>query len=497
MTSRPAASRLALPPIPTDPAEMPFTVANVQTWCQHLLGPSSNIPPLEDCLDVIPDLESLSDLPAGTRVLVRGDTDVIVGEGDIITNDVRLQSLLETLRFGIERDWVPIVYGHRGRDPQLSLEPVARHLEALLSDAKGEGQRVTFLGDWLDNGTGEVLPSVAQQLNELPNGTVAVLENTRRYSLEQALWKADSSDIEQLGPRLTAYVNSVSERLARVHINEGFAASNRDLSSTLVPLSCDRIALGRYVGQELGRFVTRTRRAQLVIFSGIKINKLDDLEQILGRENLRMVIAAGGIALALKKAEAILDGSDFCLGLAGDPEQTKIFIPPERIEQATAILQRGLAHGVEFVLPVDFLLGDGTAAREIPQGEAQFDVGPETIQVQADAVGRFLEFHRSQLDSGKTPAIAFHNGVFGLFEEAAFETGTRAFIGELKRMTEAGVEVYVGGGEGGTALVRYGEPDWVTHCFTAGGTILKALGNEPIPYLKALYLRSLALADTG
>ena len=26
------------------------------------------------------------------------------------------------------------------------------------------------------------------------------------------------------------------------------------------------------------------------------------------------------------------------------------------------------------------------------------------------------------------------------------------------------------------------------HCFTAGGTILKALGTEPIPYIKALYL---------
>ena len=51
------------------------------------------------------------------------------------------------------------------------------------------------------------------------------------------------------------------------------------------------------------------------------------------------------------------------------------------------------------------------------------------------------------------------------------------------------MEVYVGGGEGGTALGRYGQPDWVTHCFTAGGTILKALGSEPIPFLKALYLK--------
>ncbi len=56
----------------------------------------------------------------------------------------------------------------------------------------------------------------------------------------------------------------------------------------------------------------------------------------------------------------------------------------------------------------------------------------------------------------------------------------------LKRMTDAGILVYVGGGEGGTALEKYGQPDWVTHTFTAGGTVLNALGSAPIPYLVTL-----------
>ncbi len=82
--------------------------------------------------------------------------------------------------------------------------------------------------------------------------------------------------------------------------------------------------------------------------------------------------------------------------------------------------------------------------------------------------------------------MAFHNGVFGMFEDPRFEQGTRRFIAQLKRMKEGGVEVYVGGGEGGTALDRYGAPDWVTHTFTAGGTVLNALGAKPVPYLQAL-----------
>jgi 3-phosphoglycerate kinase len=83
-------------------------------------------------------------------------------------------------------------------------------------------------------------------------------------------------------------------------------------------------------------------------------------------------------------------------------------------------------------------------------------------------------------------AVAFYNGVFGMFEDPRFEAGTKRFIPQLRRMKENGVEVYIGGGEGGAALEKYGEEKWVTHVFTAGGTVLNALGSEPIPYLAAL-----------
>jgi phosphoglycerate kinase len=62
-------------------------------------------------------------------------------------------------------------------------------------------------------------------------------------------------------------------------------------------------------------------------------------------------------------------------------------------------------------------------------------------------------------------------------------------------MTDAGVEVYIGGGEGGTALEQYGQDDWVTHVFTAGGTVLNALGSEPVPYLVALRLAAMQTAS--
>jgi phosphoglycerate kinase len=75
-----------------------------------------------------------------------------------------------------------------------------------------------------------------------------------------------------------------------------------------------------------------------------------------------------------------------------------------------------------------------------------------------------------------------------MFEDPRFENGTKNFMPQLKRLKDAGVEVYIGGGEGGAAMEKYGSPDWITHCFTAGGTVLNALGSAPVPYLQALYM---------
>src|SRR5262249_50066678 len=150
------------------------------------------------------------------------------------------------------------------------------------------------------------------------------------------------------------------------------------------------------------------------------------------------------LALALKKADADLADQPFEMGVAGSQQDSRIYIPPERIEQAKTMLTSARKRGVEFVLPLDFILGDGKPSDTIPPGRAQFDVGPKTIAQHAAKIGDFIKFHHERLASGKGPAVAFHNGVFGKFEEDQFSVGTRRFIEQLKRMTEAGLLVYVG-----------------------------------------------------
>ena len=141
--------------------------------------------------------------------------------------------------------------------------------------------------------------------------------------------------------------------------------------------------LGKYIDGELRTHLQKTRLAELVIFSGMKLEKLDDLQGILNRGQVRVVIAAGLLALALKKADADLAGIPFEMGVAGSQKESKIYIPPERIEQAKAMLTGARKNGVEFVLPVDFILGSGQPSDTIPADGAQFDVGPKTMALHA------------------------------------------------------------------------------------------------------------------
>jgi phosphoglycerate kinase len=455
------------------------STSRMEKWLSVILKADPTVPKLSlgEYLADIPKLDSLSDLPAGTRVLVRGDVDAKpgpkIGEGDI-----RLRSMKDTLEFGRQRGWIQVIFGHIGRKPEGSLDKVAARIGEIL------GCEVPLIKDWLNPETNTVLPEAADQISKAAPGSVIVLENTRKYPIERVLWEAKAEDIPKLASSLATLANEMAEKIARVYVHEAFSAGSLDSSSVVVPAAMDRVAMGKYEEQEFCGPLMQCLEAQMVIFSGVKIDKLDDLEAMIARGKIRYLLTAGSLAMALKKAAAQLEGGDFCIGVQQNPANSKEawYIPPERIEQAGRLLREGRAKGIQFVLPVDFVLQDGRIAETIGPNDQQLDVGPKTRSLFQETVSKFIQ------ENSQAPekAVVFHNGVFGLFEDSRFEEGTRHFMGQLKRMKDAGLRVFVGGGEGGTALEKYGQPDWVTHNFTAGGTVLNALGAEPVPYLVAL-----------
>ncbi len=457
---------------------MHVTDQYMHSWCRTLVGASSTpYSKLGDYLAAIPRLNSLADLATGAVVLVRGDLDAKPG-AKIGEGDQRLTSMLDTLTFGIERGWKQVLIGHIGRKPEGSLNKVAARLGELL------GKPVALIADWLDEATTSLTPKAVDAIKSAKPGDVLVMENTRRYKIERVLWDATADDLSSLVSSLTKLANEFASKLGMAYIHEALSAGSLDSSSTVLPAAMDRVALGDYEAREFDGPMQRCLAAQLVVFSGLKIDKLDDLEAMIARGAIRWVITAGSLAMALKKAAAELAGKQFSLGVAEDPTHAEkpYFIPRERIEQAKRMIEDGRRKGIQFVLPIDFILQDGRASDTIGPGDQQFDIGPQTSDLFAQKIGEFIASQKS----GGAAAVAFHNGVFGMFEDPRFESGTKLFMTQLKRMTDAGVEVYVGGGEGGAALERYGKPSWVTHVFTAGGTVLNALGSNPVPYLLAL-----------
>lgn len=466
-----------------------MNATSIVEWCRVLLGGAETAPKksLGDYLAAIPSLETLADVPSGTAVLVRGDVDA-KPDAKVPGSDIRLVSMKDTLAFGWGKGWKQVIVGHIGRDPAGSLAKVAARLGEIL------GCDVPLLTDWLDGATGSVSDAVATRIRDAGPGSVMVLENARRYALETILWRESPSKERTLSPdevatyagRLARLANECAEKIARVYVNEAFSAGSLDASSTILPAAMERVALGKYVRREFELLRDDCMNAELVVFSGLKADKLDDLEAIIDRGVVRWILAGGSLAMALKKANVERKGRSFCIGEAEIPpkdgEKKPYYIPRARLEQAKRMLEKGDKQGIEFVLPVDFVLQDKRVSATIGEHDLQLDIGPATRELFASKVDEFIQAVRGRR------AVAFHNGVLGKFEEPPFDEGTKAFIPQLKKMKDAGVAVYVGGGEGGAALEKYGKPDWVTHVFTAGGTVLNALGGQPVPYLVALVL---------
>src|SRR6195256_4518269 len=136
-----------------------------------------------------------------------------------------------------------------------------------------------------------ITPNVKQAIAAAEPGSILVLENTRKYKIERALWDVKPDALVTLGPKLAHLANQFAEKVARVYVNEALSAGSLDVSSTIVPATMDRVALGAYVAKEFDGPMLRCLAAQLVIFSGLKIDKLEDLEAIIGRGKVQMVLA--------------------------------------------------------------------------------------------------------------------------------------------------------------------------------------------------------------
>lgn len=438
-----------------------------------------NAHPLEQILQGISTVDQLEKIPEGTVVLVRCDLDVPL-EDSKVADSSRIEATLATLQYGIQHGWKMVLLGHLGRDPKGSVMPVCKAMSIALEHP------IEFVSKWLDVDNMRLLDQAVSAVKASAPGSIFMFENTRQYDIETALWSATDANFDGVAQNMYTLAKDFRERLSDIEVNEALAASNADFSSCVLPLAMSQTALGFYVSTEMKDHIAGARRANFVVVSGAKLTKLSDLEAILERNCVRWIISGGAFAMALKKAQAQIEGGDFFLGRVERDPKAKGFVSSKDLDLAKRIVTRCREKEIELTLPIDFVLDTGEVAEQIPPERAQFDIGPKT----RDLLSRQLVDYVSLSKKSSVPFTMFFNGAFGKFEDSKFADGTKDFVSRLRGLTQSGIKTYVGGGEGRMALARFGSVSDVTHAFTAGVTILKSLSDNHVHFLKAMYLNN-------
>src|SRR5690606_17136704 len=109
--------------------------------------------------------------------------------------------------------------------------------------------------------------------------------------------------------------------------------------------------------------------------------------------------------MSLRKAIGQLDRTPVRVGAAEDHthQEKPYFIPDSRVAQAKQMVAEGREKGIEFVVPVDSIIEDGSAKDVLEPGDQQFDIGPLSSQLFSEKVSEFIA-------RGAEGSVVFHNG---------------------------------------------------------------------------------------
>jgi phosphoglycerate kinase len=380
------------------------------------------------------------------KVLVRVDFNVPLDEKCEVTDDTRIVESLPTIKKILQDGGKAILMSHlgrpKGKDPKLSLAPVAKRLEKLL------GKPVKFVNDCIG-------PEVEKAVSGMKSGECLLLENLRFYPEE-----------EKNNPEFAKKLASLGD----IYVNDAFGTAHRAHASTEgVTKYFKQCAAGYLMQKELkylGMALTNPKRPFVAILGGAKISgKIDVIENLLDKVDVLLI--GGGMAFTFNKA----------LG----KEIGKSLLEPDKIDLAKDILKKAEKKKVNFKLPEDFVVAPEAKEEapskivdnnNIPKDWQGLDIGPKTLE----------QFSR---ELGKAKTVVW-NGPMGVFEVNKFAKGTVRIAEELAKISDKGATTIVGGGDSAAAVVKAGLEKKLSHISTGGGASLEFLEGKTLPGVAAL-----------
>lgn len=389
---------------------------------------------------------SLKDLDfAGKRVLVRCDFNVPMDESGSITDDIRITSSLPTINYLVEKGGKVILMSHLGRpngeaNKKYTLKAVANRLTELLS------KEVIFAQD--DNVVSDV---VKRQVENMKNGDVLLLENTRFRKEEEKNEESFSKELASLG---------------ELYVNDAFGTSHRAHASNVGVSTYLPSAVGYLVEKEIsimGKALEEPERPFVAILGGAKVSdKIGVIENLINIVDT--IIVGGGMAYTFLKAQGYEIG--------------KSLLEEDKIELAKNLLQKAKDKGIKLILPVDTVVAKEfkndcefktVKIENIQEDMMGLDIGEETIKI-----------FSNEILKAKT---IIWNGPMGVFEMENFAKGTNAIA---KVMSESAGTTIVGGGDSASAVEKAGYAEKMTHISTGGGASLELLEGKILPGIEAI-----------
>ena len=381
------------------------------------------------------------------KVLVRVDFNVPIKDG-VIGDDNRIVAALPTIKYIIEHGGKAILLSHLGRvksdedKKSLSLAPVAKRLGELLD------KPVTFV----PSNEGK---EVEDAINNMKDGDVVVLENTRFQDIDNDFGKRESKN----DPKLGEYWASLGD----VFVNDAFGTAHRRHASnvgiaTAMKAAGKPAAAGFLLEKEikfLGNAVANPVHPFVTILGGAKVSdKIGVITNLIPKAD--HIIIGGGMAYTFLKAQGHKIG--------------KSLVEDDKVEFAKELLEKA---GDKLVLPIDNVAAtefNNDAASEvvgddIPDNEMGLDIGPKTV-----------ELFKKTLEGAKT---VVWNGPMGVFEMPNFAKGTLEVGRALADLPDA--TTIVGGGDSTAAAKQLGIAPKLTHISTGGGASLEYLEGKELP----------------